>query len=247
MEKICSKCKISKPVGEVHTNGYCKVCHSAYRKEYYKKNKEAELATQKKYREANESYHTEYYSTSKHLWKEKYIIKAKKYYQENKDIILSKSKIYRQTNDYKHRYESYRKAYQSKNKEKINKYSNEYIKYRCSTDPNFKIKVLLRSRLNSVLKGKGIRKTQKTLDLLGCHVTELKHHLELMFSPTMSWENHGTVWHIDHIIPCSSFDLTLIESQKQCFHYTNLQPLFITTRVIDGVEYIGNLNKSNKL
>lgn len=24
----------------------------------------------------------------------------------------------------------------------------------------------------------------------------------------MSWENHGIYWHLDHIIPCSAFDLT---------------------------------------
>jgi hypothetical protein len=43
----------------------------------------------------------------------------------------------------------------------------------------------------------------------------------------MSWNNHGSYWEIDHIKPCSSFDLTDIEQQKQCFHYTNLQPLTI--------------------
>ena len=30
------------------------------------------------------------------------------------------------------------------------------------------------------------------------------------------------------IIPCDSFDLTNIEQQKQCFYYTNLQPLTIS-------------------
>jgi hypothetical protein len=246
MEKKCSKCKVNKPVGEIYTNGYCKVCQSIYRKKYYKKNKETELISHKKYREINKDYHKNYYSTLKDLWKSKYSITSKKYYLDNKDIILNKQKDYRQTDNYKNKQSIYKKDYVIKNKERINKYANNYIKYKYDTDPNFKIRILLRSRLYSVLKGKGIRKTQRTLDLLGCHVTELKSYLESMFLPTMSWENHGIIWHIDHIIPCSSFDLTLIESQKKCFHYTNLQPLFITTRIIDGVQYIGNLNKSNK-
>ena len=52
----------------------------------------------------------------------------------------------------------------------------------------------------------------------------------------MTWENHGE-WHIDHIKPCSSFNLIDIEEQKQCFHYSNLQPLW----------KIDNLTKGSKV
>lgn len=51
----------------------------------------------------------------------------------------------------------------------------------------------------------------------------------------MSWENYGE-WHIDHIKPCSSFDLSDPKQQKECFNYTNLQPLWA----------IDNLKKSYK-
>ena len=56
-------------------------------------------------------------------------------------------------------------------------------------------------------------------------MAELKAYLELQFTDGMTWENRGN-WHIDHIRPCASFDLTDPEQQKQCFHYTNLQPLW---------------------
>jgi hypothetical protein len=65
------------------------------------------------------------------------------------------------------------------------------------------------------------------LNLLGCPVEQFKSHLEKLWQSNMTWENHGIDgWHIDHIIPCASFDLSKIEEQKKCFHYTNLQPLW---------------------
>jgi len=73
--------------------------------------------------------------------------------------------------------------------------------------------------------------------------------LEQRFKLEMTWENHGILWEIDHIKACSNFDLTKLEEQKQCFHYTNLQPLFKTTEIAEQHGYtneIGNRNKGNK-
>ena len=43
----------------------------------------------------------------------------------------------------------------------------------------------------------------------------------------MTWENHGIGgWHVDHIRPCADFNLLDPEQQRQCFHFTNLQPLW---------------------
>lgn len=65
----------------------------------------------------------------------------------------------------------------------------------------------------------------------------------------MNWDNHGIIWEIDHIKPCVSFNLIDPEQQKQCFHYTNLQPLFKTNEVAKSFGYIdeiGNRNKGRK-
>ena len=85
------------------------------------------------------------------------------------------------------------------------------------------------------------------MKLLGCPLTELKLWLEQQFLPEMSWDNHGVIWEIDHIKACASFDLTDIEQQKECFYYTNLQPLFKTTEIAESLgykNYIGNRNKN---
>lgn len=47
-----------------------------------------------------------------------------------------------------------------------------------------------------------------------------------MFKDDMSWENHGSIWDLDHIIPCRSFDLSIEENIFKCFNYSNYQPMF---------------------
>lgn len=56
----------------------------------------------------------------------------------------------------------------------------------------------------------------------------------------MSWQNRGRghdKWHIDHVRPCASFDLTDPEQQKQCFHWSNMQPLWQTDNLRKGSKY----------
>jgi len=63
------------------------------------------------------------------------------------------------------------------------------------------------------------------MELLGCNIEFVKKYLESKFDKEMSWDNYGK-WHIDHIKPVASFDLTKLDEQKKCFHYTNIQPLW---------------------
>jgi hypothetical protein len=73
----------------------------------------------------------------------------------------------------------------------------------------------------------GKLKISTTKELLGCTLSEFKEYIENQFADGMSWKNYGRYgWHIDHIKPCAAFDLSKPEDQKQCFNYTNLQPLW---------------------
>jgi hypothetical protein len=127
-------------------------------------------------------------------------------------------------------------------------YNNQYQKLKYNTSIQFKITRILRNRFRAALKGN--IKTQTALNLLGCDVNMLKIYLENQFKPEMSWDNYGEVWEIDHILPCSKFNLNLLEEQRKCFHFLNLQPLFKTTEISEGFGYtneIGNRNKLNKI
>ncbi len=158
--------------------------------------------------------------------KEKYLDKSKNYYKNNKENHLLRNKNYVKNN--REKYLEYQQNYFNDNKDKIRKYKNEYTNNKYRSDYEYKIVILLRSRFRNALIDQNAIKHKRTLDLIGCSINELKLYLEKQFKPEMNWENHGIIWEIDHIKPCSSFDLTDIEQQKQCFHYTNLQPLFKT-------------------
>jgi hypothetical protein len=177
--------------------------------------------------------------------KEKILLRCKKNYIKNKERILKKGREYYQKNKkiINKRKRNYQKLYCSRNKEKILKWAkkarmkrrdkfNKYIKDRLKTDINFKLRKTIRARIRLALKND--KKRSKTLKLLGVNnIITAKKHLEKLFKPRMTWKNHGK-WHIDHIIPCSSFDLTKASEQRECFHYTNLQPLWASENLAKG-------------
>lgn len=130
-----------------------------------------------------------------------------------------------------------RKRYRQ-NKPVIRAKQTIYNRKKYKTDPLYKLAYNLRTRILAAIKrGKGIKQS-KTVELLGCTVAEARAHIESLWQPGMNWSNHNIHgWHIDHIKPCCTFDLTDLEQQKQCFHYTNLRPLWAKdnlSRPIDG-------------
>ena len=97
---------------------------------------------------------------------------------------------------------------------------------------------LWRSLVYRTIKGK--IKIGSTFDLLGYSYDELRIHIESLFTDGMNWENYGE-WHVDHIKPLSKFKND--EPISVVNALSNLQPLWATTREINGIIYEGNLNK----
>ena len=183
----------------------------------------------------------EYYLKNKEKKKEYILQNKEKIKQYRKEYILqNKEKIKQYAKEYYLKNKEERKEYYLKNKEYIIRRDNKYQKERKKIDPVFKLIKTIRIRILHALKRNS--KSNSTIKLLGCSVEECWKHLESKFQPGMTRENHGK-WHIDHIIPCASFDLRCPVQQLTCFHYSNLQPLWAEQNLSKGAK----LNYDNKM
>jgi len=101
------------------------------------------------------------------------------------------------------------------------------------TNPLERLKHTLRNRTRQALLGKA--KPSTTENLLGCSWEQARAHLESQFREGMSWDNYGYKgWHVDHIRPIASFDLTKEEEVRAAFHWSNLQPLWAEENLAKG-------------
>jgi hypothetical protein len=140
---------------------------------------------------------------------------GKRYYEANKDKISLQRKQYRKANLDKISLRE--KQYRESNRERINK--RERLRY--LTNFNYKVKQCMRSRIRKLLKTKSL----STLSYVGCKSYKFKLFLGYQFTDGYNYENYGTFWQIDHVIPCSFFDFSKEENIKKCFNWTNCQPL----------------------
>jgi hypothetical protein len=105
----------------------------------------------------------------------------------------------------------------------------------------------LRDRLLKALDAKSWAKTSHFREYIGCQLEELRLYLEGLFSPEMTWENHGKIWQIDHIIPLGSAETD--EQMYKLAHFSNLKPILIEDHKIKSKIDTENImkKKGNKL
>ncbi len=165
------------------------------------------------------------------LHKEEIRAKAKEYHQKNKEKLRAQRKEYHQKN--KDWLNEKSRNYQKANRDKLRIYLNNKRR----TNRQFKLAHYLRARLRSSLKEN--IKSGSAVKNLGCSLEELKAYLESKFQPGMTWDNWSVNgWHIDHIKPLSSFDLSNKEQLAEACHYTNLQPLWAKDNLSKGDKII---------
>lgn len=221
--KKCTLCKQEKTLDQFYQNMHkgqlrytsrCKECTIKESRKYREGNKKKISVSRKQYREKNH---------------EKIIEKSRKDWDENKDKRNKSRRDARKKDP-----EKYSKSaieWREKNRDKVRQYKKKYYQ-------KYKVQELYRKRVRAEIKNK---KKGKYTDILGCSYDFLKQWFEFNFKldeyQNIDWDNQGAVWHIDHVLPCSKFDMNNPDDQKKCFHWKNLVPLLKEI----------NMSKSNKI
>jgi predicted secreted protein len=250
--KHCTKCGIEFPLteeffGKTAGRGFDSRCRSCERtrklaaanawrkknpvaarersKKSYYKNRETRLAEMSEYR------------TGKN--RPRWLAAKKRYNQKNAEKLSADKHARYIANPTPHL--EYARLYRKTHKKQIKEYMKEWLNRGSN-----RFAKQIRSKLQEYLSG--AKKKSKTFVLIGCSSDGLKKHLESLWEPGMSWDNYGCnpngkYWHIDHIIPCSMFDLMNSEEQECCFHWTNLQPLWAADNCSKKDRWIGGARR----
>lgn len=210
----CKKCDVEKPMSLEFfyrnlkcKNGIsteCRECTKARTRKWATENKDRKAISDKAYAEENRQAISEYQSKYRLLNKDKSSAYIKKYAEDNA-VKLKKS----------------RKDYNSRPEVKLAraKRHNERRKH----DQKYRLMCNVRSAVSEALS-----KQSGALRFLDYTVEDLMKHLERQFSKGMTWENYGTRWHVDHILPSASFKFESSEDPdfKCCWGLANLRPLW---------------------
>src|SRR5688572_29894848 len=121
----------------------------------------------------------------------------------NREHVLNYQREYRKNNPEKCR--ALKQSWRDRNRDNYRKLARDYY-WRHRDDPWYVVCRRTRARLAIAISHAGTRKYKNTMQLVGCDRDALVKHIESQFIHGMSWDNRG-LWHIDHIIPCSAFDL----------------------------------------
>lgn len=205
----------------------CKKCDSIKRKEEYQERKNRIIITNITYKICYEC------KTNKEITKFKQTSRSKDgYFQICIDC--------RPDNWTKEKQRESEKKYVLANKDKLKeKWKNDGKKI------TRRIRDSLNHRISEIFKSNKSNKQNKTFHYLGCNKEYFKKWFEFLFDDNMTWENYGQ-WHIDHVIPCKSFNLTNEEEQKKCFSWKNLRPCWATENISKGSKILPNVIESHE-
>jgi len=241
MEKVCSKCDETKPVEAFISRDrcICKACKNASNREKYKSRREVDPDVVKIcIRCECEKSITEFIYPTNRCKECNNILRREQYYND----ADTNERIKAEGREYKRRKTEARQKARAEEKAKLEseigednticKYCKEVVpkthfrhnRLKCKDcerdDPIEKFKRGIRTRIWHLLENKH----KHTIEYLGCSYVEYEQWM-LSYSPEFTMENRGTVWHIDHVIPLSHFDMDDPAQQLIAFNWRNTAPL----------------------
>jgi hypothetical protein len=111
-----------------------------------------------------------------------------------------------------------------------------YTKWVNSDSPRAEQARIARSlRIRVSLAVKSDQRAGSAVRDLGCSIARFKLFIEYQFKSGMTWDNRGE-WHLDHVKPLSSFDLTDRQQFLDACHYTNYQPMWAEDNIKKGAD-----------
>lgn len=253
-KKSCYSCKQSKSIelfvkDKYTKDGYkfiCKKCSCDKTKAYHAKDPAKSRAKLYAWRDKNRQYWLGYL---KHMRG-----KNPTFVPKERDANRSPEEARQWVKDNKAQYDVKNKdknrSYQKAHQPIINQRAREWRRAQRLSNPQFRLMENLRRRFYDLVKKLGHKRSLEYVEMIGCSLDELKAWIENHFEPGMNWENQGhfsfdkQTWQLDHHYPCSAFDLSDPEQQKQCFHHTNVYPVWAREN-LDKRDSIPNAPKEN--
>lgn len=130
---------------------------------------------------------------------------------------------------------AYNRNYHSNHKEEAKLYNKGQIerikqknKIRRIESINYKLNNNTLNLINACLKSR-MKQSPSLEERCGYTVEQLRQHIQSQFTPEMNWDNYGSYWELDHIIPRFKFYYESYDDEqfKQCWALNNLRPLTV--------------------
>lgn len=224
--------------------------HLEAKRRHYERHRESILEKQKLYRQANAEViaarDSERKKRDRAANPDKFKERGRAWSAANPEKVKARSQQWLAENGERKRQTN--AAWKARNAEKVrqqakdwwqaNKERGRQYAAQRRADPRKRLEEALRSGIyNRMSREAGRKGRSKTFDLLGYGPAELAAHLERQFSKGMTWDNYGE-WHIDHIVPVSTFSYDSFESDefRAAWALTNLRPMWSADNISKGAK-----------
>jgi hypothetical protein len=248
--KICSACGKDVPISQFrrkgkYISGACCACLSNRSRAEYAAHADKHRRQRSKYAEA----HRVELAGKARAFRREHPDKIREYYARYKKKHPEKL-VHRSREQYAKDVQAnreYARRYRQEHPDAVRITMARCQRNRRASRPEYIVKDRAANVMRRALSG--TVKRGRTLELVGCSAAAFREHIERQFLPGMTWENKS-MWHIDHIVPVSAFDLSSEAAQRACFHYTNTKPMWKADNIKKGdkiSEEWGNLERARAL